>query len=587
MPHSIASTSRPALILCVDDDSALLKMLEWQIRQYFSGQVAVESAESGEEALELLADFKTQKRTLSILISDEVMKGMKGHEFLIGAHQLFPEAAKILLTGQSRSTTAIELLVQQVNLFRFLRKPWDPLDLKLTIAGALQIAAQQTEFKLLRQQIEEYRNLSTSGRAISQEIDRNSMLQRFVEAVKRFITPGVLVLFSREHGQIHVLQIDGCHAGLTRQYRQRHQLQPLTLHSELALQTLSLSQQHLTDPYRICLSIYNTHDNNGLFLLLENPKESQPIKPIIPDGLQMLAAQLATSIRNANLFNELQQQNLQFQRIQNELKNRNEALGEAFRDVTDSIDYAQRIQQAMLPNVQLIQSYLSEVFITYWPRDMVSGDFYWFYPRRKQVYLAVADCTGHGVPGALLTTIGYDSLNYIIRDFADLDVNFILSELNERITSTLNLRNSDNEINPRNEGMDISLVRIDFKTQKISFAGANRPIWFFSKNKEFQDIRGTSKPIGSLLPHYATRQYVSHSIDFSSGDMLYLFTDGIVDQFGSKDAKRFSSRRLKELLESIHHLPMAEQKNHIEQAILNWRGNRRQTDDITMVGVRL
>jgi serine phosphatase RsbU (regulator of sigma subunit) len=273
--------------------------------------------------------------------------------------------------------------------------------------------------------------------------------------------------------------------------------------------------------------------------------------------------------------------------VQNQLiEKQKEELVNALHEITDSIEYAQRIQHALLPAISSIQQHLPESFVYWQPRDVVSGDFYWFYARRKVLYLAAVDCTGHGVPGAFLTAIGYNTLNYVLREYNQLEVNLILAELNERIINTLNLRRINTQAVAA-DGMDIALIQIDTQNDTVTFAGANRPLYLFRSDGEMQELKGSPKPIGSTTQHYVERDFEIQTIEYRRGDTFYLFTDGITDQFGGQQKRKFTARRLRELLTQLQSLSLNDQLKSIRDALRQWQGNARQTDDQLMIGVRL
>ncbi len=283
---------------------------------------------------------------------------------------------------------------------------------------------------------------------------------------------------------------------------------------------------------------------------------------------------------------EVEARNKQVEAQNQLIEKQKEELVDALDEIKDSIEYAKRIQWALLPTVSQIQQHLPESFVYWQPRDIVSGDFYWFYARRKVLYLAAVDCTGHGVPGAFLTAIGYNTLNYILREYNQLDVNLILAELNERIINTLNFRRINTQTAAA-DGMDIALIQIDTQNHIVTFAGANRPLYFFRSGSEMQELKGSSKPIGSMTQHYVERDFEIQTIEYKPGDTFYLFTDGITDQFGGPQKRKFTNRRLRELLTELQPLPLNDQVAAIRDTLSQWRGDIRQTDDQLLIGVRL
>lgn len=261
-------------------------------------------------------------------------------------------------------------------------------------------------------------------------------------------------------------------------------------------------------------------------------------------------------------------------------KKKTEVLLEA---VTDSIKYASRIQQSFLPTEIVIKRSIPEHFILYKPKDIVSGDFYWFDKRKDSVYFAAVDCTGHGVPGALMSIIGNFILNQTVASGDGILPGQILDGLNEGVTNTLKIGQAESV--GSKDGMDITLVKIDYKNKKLFFAGAFNPLYLV-RNGEISEIKTDKFPIG----HYAEepeRKYQTQEIDIQKDDMFYIFTDGYADQFGGPLGKKFMYKKFREILVNSYTLPMQEQKAALDNAIETWRGDLEQVDDILVMGFRI
>lgn len=248
------------------------------------------------------------------------------------------------------------------------------------------------------------------------------------------------------------------------------------------------------------------------------------------------------------------------------------------REIVASITYAQRIQQASLPSNELLESSLKDGFIMYNPKDIVSGDFYWLEENRDEIYFAVADCTGHGVPGALLSVL---CCNFLSRALNELK----LTDPSKILDSTLVLLDeffakSGDHVN---DGMDIILCKLNKKNNVFEYAGANRPLYYF-QNDVFFEQKGDRQPIGK---YEFRKPYENHTMNLSKGDVVYLFSDGIVDQFGGPNGKKYSSKRLREFLQSIYQEDMNDQKILIQKELNTWKGNTDSIDDACMLGVRI
>lgn len=251
-------------------------------------------------------------------------------------------------------------------------------------------------------------------------------------------------------------------------------------------------------------------------------------------------------------------------------------------DIVSSINYAQKIQFAVLPNDDTIQRNIPLSFIFFKPKDIVSGDFFWFHEINSDCYIiACADCTGHGVPGAFMTVIGSNLLSQIVIDHKMYSPSDILYELDNRLTHALKQEKEHYKI--INDGMDISILYVNKQDKHFSLASAKRTSILFT-NKKLQELKGSKNSIGGLKS--IAKEFEEVNQHFNEGDMLYMFTDGYIDQFGGKDNKKFMIKRFRELLMSIHLLPLIDQRVQIENNFTTWTGKNEQTDDVLVIGIR-
>lgn len=263
------------------------------------------------------------------------------------------------------------------------------------------------------------------------------------------------------------------------------------------------------------------------------------------------------------------------------VEHKNLELNQKNKDITDSIQYAKRIQLALLPQKEQILKKLPASFVIYKPKDIVSGDFYWYSEKDNVLLFAVADCTGHGVPGAFMSILGNTALNEIINEKGVYDPSRVLSSLDINVTNTL--KQKTGEDSETRDGMDISFCKFDLNTSKLSYAGANRPL-FLIKNKELTEVKGDHYAIGG---HYETmKEFTEHTFEIEPGDSIYLYSDGVVDQFGGPKGKKFMTKQLKEVLLSVCDLPAGQQEKKLREIMDNWRGNMEQIDDILLLGIR-
>ncbi|MCU0359653.1 MAG: SpoIIE family protein phosphatase [Bacteroidia bacterium] len=265
-----------------------------------------------------------------------------------------------------------------------------------------------------------------------------------------------------------------------------------------------------------------------------------------------------------------------------EVVEKNKELDEINKDITASIRYAKRIQDAILPPDEYVKTHLPNTFVLFKPKDIVSGDFYFMADKGEHVIFAAVDCTGHGVPGAFMSIVGHNLLERIVGEQGITQPSRILDELNKSISETL--RQNDLEDNTVRDGMDLALCSYNRTTHILQFAGAFNPMWLI-RNKELIEIKADKFPIGNTKQNENSK-FKNHEIVLQKGDTVYVFSDGYCDQFGGPGGKKFKASNLKNLLLNSQHLNMDEQFELLNSTIENWRGNHEQVDDILVIGTR-
>jgi PAS domain S-box-containing protein len=256
----------------------------------------------------------------------------------------------------------------------------------------------------------------------------------------------------------------------------------------------------------------------------------------------------------------------------------NRSLTAKNKEITDSINYAQKIQQAILPSDKFLKTSFKDGFVLYLPKDIVSGDYYFFYENETTKYIAAIDCTGHGVPGAMMSVIANSLLKEVFYKKELKRPDEILYALDELLFDSLNKNNLD-EI--RYDGMDISLCAVNKKTNILEFAGAMRPLFLVSNN-ELIEIKGSKYPLGY---YFAKKDFVLNTLQLKEGDRLYLTTDGYADQFGGNNNKKLNRKAFKELLLSLDGMDADEQNSFLDYSLKNWKQDEEQTDDILIIGL--
>ena len=308
--------------------------------------------------------------------------------------------------------------------------------------------------------------------------------------------------------------------------------------------------------------------------------------------------QIAFSVENAEKEAEIHRlKNVELKNAFDKIAIQHHELEEKSKEITDSINYAKRIQDAYLPEKELFDVLFENAFLLFKPKDIVSGDFYYYTQlNTTSVLFAAADCTGHGVPGAIMSVICCNALNEAIGKKEIHQPNLILDEVRNSVTTAFKKQG----VVTQKDGMDISLVRLIYKEgkTKLQFAGANNPLWIIRKGKPNDEndtvyltathylieIKADKQPIGN---YEKMNPFTLNEMDLQEGDTLYSFTDGLADQFGGVGGKKLKSKSLKELLLSLQNYSMKEQHTFIDKAYNDWKSGYEQIDDVCMIGVRI
>lgn len=279
-----------------------------------------------------------------------------------------------------------------------------------------------------------------------------------------------------------------------------------------------------------------------------------------------------------NRFTVTKKQKFLIEKKEKETQVQKHLIEEKQKEIVDSISYAKRLQEAILPPQQFVNTHLINNFIYYQPKDIVAGDFYWAEKVDDFFFIAAADSTGHGVPGAMVSVVCSNALNRTIKEFKLTETGKILDKTRELVIETF--EKSASEVK---DGMDISLLCIDSKNKNIFWSGANNPLWYI-QDSELKEIKGDKQPVGKS---YDTKPFTTNEISYKSDTTFYLFTDGLADQFGGPKGKKFKYKQFEELLVSINDKPMQEQSDIISQKFEEWRGILEQVDDVCVIGIKI
>ncbi len=411
-------------IICIDDEQIVLTSLSGQLKNYFGDKIIIEAVESGEEALEVIAEYlDMHKQEPHLIISDQIMPSMTGDEVLAAINQEHPRAKKILLTGQADKHDLIKI-INSTSLYRYIEKPWDKMDLNLTVR----------------------------------------------EAIKAY--EGDLIV---ENQQKELISL-------------------------------------------------NKH-------------------------------------------------------LENKVKERTRQLEEKNNEILAGIRYAKKIQDGILPDFESLHHWFEDSFLLHRPLDLLSGDFFWCSRVDNKLVISVVDCTGHGVPGALMSIVGNDLLNDIIMLQGITDPGQILNLLNDGVNRVLKQKDTG-----LRDGMDMSLCVLDMESKQIHFSGAVNPLYYV-KDENVHTLEANRWSIGDI--RIANNHYETATLNMDEIDVLYMSTDGYFDQFGGDEDRKFSSRRFLQLIGENSSKPMLEQSSLLNSAIDNWKQEKNQIDDIMVLGIRL
>ena len=263
-----------------------------------------------------------------------------------------------------------------------------------------------------------------------------------------------------------------------------------------------------------------------------------------------------------------------------EIENQHLALASTHKEISDSIAYAKRIQEAILPSSETLNHYLKDGFVFFQPKDVVSGDFYWIEKVGTKIIFAVADCTGHGVPGAMVSVVCHNALNRAVREFKIHKPSNILDKTRELIIETFS--SSDKNVS---DGMDISICCWNQSDQSLDWAGANNPLYIIRHNTdEISIIPPDKQPVGKFETH---TKFTHHHLQLYPGDLIYLFSDGFQDQFGGEQGKKYKRSQFKKFLLKIKHKELDTQKYLLENEFIDWKGNLEQLDDVCIIGIKI
>lgn len=577
-------------LLCVDDEKSVLSSLKQELKASLGADYHYEIAESGEEALSIADELRAAGHELPVVISDQLMPGMKGDQFLIKLHETQPKTRKILLTGQA-SAVAVGNALNHADLFRFLSKPWQAEDIVMTVQQAIKLfyldQALESQNRTLRQ-INDFAQLVTS----------NLRLEAWSEAVLRElaaslgVTKAVLMvdLPGGAEAKKFIAALEATAGKLSFSLPTPDRLPdllPVGVNTQVRMSRDSLvvanaqKGEWSNAPYikangtksLFCAPVVKKDHLLGA-LYLEHTAKADYFTTERQALLAALVGQSALALDNVLLYNSLEER----------VKAGVEGISDDHETMRESIAYASRIQGSLLPTTQQLTQAFPKHFLIYQPKHVLSGDFYWVAVREGVRVAVVADCTGHGVPGALMSVLGLNLLNTLVLDRNELRPEVLLSQLHKEIVSIMP-QSDDGQQHSVQEGMDIAIA-VAHPDGKLHFAGARRPGVLFHDD-ELVEIKADRHSVGDSSHRTNTKlAFEIQVFDYTPGDALYLFSDGYCDQFGA-GGKKFSYSRLKELLAQSQKLDLKKQGQTLTNRLAIWQKDTPQTDDICVLGIQL
>lgn len=580
------------VILCVDDQKVVLDAVWDQIAPKLEAEFNIELCESALEALELIEDFAADEVHVAVVISDQLMPEMRGDEFLIQVHQRMPQTVKIMLTGQA-SFESVKNAINNARLYRFISKPWQEDDFILTVTEA---ARSYQQYLQLIEHNRILRSLNRSTQEISGEVQVQRLVERLLESVMENTGAETCYLVLEHSGE---LLIDSYAKRLNGMLNVSKFIQDSG--QKVLENVVNLIRSGMLSPHTLLTPIGSNANKLG-YLYVKQATDEVPFNQNHREVLQMLASQAAISLENARLVSSLEERTRELKvekekaeaisdalkiktkevmAQKTELEDIHKIVAQKNRDITDSIEYARRIQLSILPEDNIIEKLFPQSFVYYHAKDIVSGDFYWWSYREPFFVIAACDCTGHGVPGAFMSLLGINFLNQTVNEHLVTEPDSILNYLHLQLRKVLQLQYDQHAI----EGMDCSVLTINTQTNQVKMSAARRPVYMF-RGGELIVFQGSKCSIGEYVSS-GDIPFELNELQAIKGDRFYLFSDGVTDQFGGENFRKFTPKRLQQLLTRIQPNPVKNQLPLLEAEVNAWRGNQEQTDDMIVLALEI
>jgi serine phosphatase RsbU (regulator of sigma subunit)/FixJ family two-component response regulator len=555
------------VILCVDDEKIILDSLEQQILTHFNREYLCELAESADEALALIQDLHKDGMEIPVIISDQLMPGMKGDEFLVEVHKRWPEKYKILLTGQA-GLDAVRNAINNAKLYRYIAKPWDATDLMMTVEEALNSYHQKKQIDVFTEANRLLRTLNAAQQEISAQSDLFAVYQMLVgNAVQATGADAGYLLLEDERKVAAVSCADF-----------NKQLGYMALiadpHAELYESLLAKAKNPKPG---ILAQAFRSSETTGVLLVESTASFSE----IHSEILQMLSTQAVISSERAALYHRVLQKTVELEAEKEIVRVVNQELAQKNEDILDSIRYTERMQHSILPDRELLAKHVPHSFIFYRPKDILSGDFYWWAESNGRFVLAAIDCTGHGVPGALMSVNANNLLNQIVVQDKITRPDEVLRRLHDGVRKVLKQQDPNAT---SNDGMEIGLVTLQTAEKTWEYAGAGIH-WVRMAGGEAESFNAGKLSIGDKNTPLERFHPPLHEGKINPGDAYYLYSDGIIDQFGGPNYKKFLQKRLYRCLKEADGMNFEHKEMHFAKTMSDWQGANEQTDDQLLIAL--
>ncbi len=558
--------SKP-VILCVDDEKIILDSLEQQIQTHFNRKYLCELAESADEAMTLMEDLHAEGIEIPIVISDQLMPGMRGDEFLVEVHKKWPEKYKILLTGQA-GLDAVRNAINNAKLYRYIAKPWDATDLMMTVEEALNSYYQKKQLDVFTEANRLLRTLNAAQQEISAQSDLYAIYQMLANNAMHATGAEAAYLLLENEQKVAAV----AYADFTKQLGYMALIaEP---HAELYESLRAKSKLPKSD---VLVQTFRSSEGSGTLLVEGNAAFSE----IHSEILQMLATQAVISSERAALYHRVVQKTIELEAEKETVRVVNQELAQKNEDIMDSIRYTERMQQSILPDRTLLAKHIPRSFVFYRPKDILSGDFYWWAESEGRFVLAAIDCTGHGVPGALMSVNANNLLNQIVVQDKITRPDEVLRRLHDGVRKVLKQEDPNS---PSNDGMEIGLVSFRPEDNTWEYAGAGIH-WVRMFGGEADSFNAGKLTVGDKNIPPERFNAPLHTGKVQPGESYYLYSDGIIDQFGGPNHKKFLQKRLYLCLKESDGMNFEQKEQHFVKTLKDWQGSNEQTDDQLLIAL--